>query len=170
MIRALLLVLIALAGCDSDETIMPAGSRPNAAGSARKPLDRLAPGELEPGRAEAFGLLLPRLLGVDARFPDAVHASGPVKPEALANYVRPRVEVAHVEIGAARTVFPRARIKGGAAERVYRIEVVPDGSRTQLVVRDITPPPTVQGISEDERWRRAGIKPNGEIVDPKQQQ
>jgi hypothetical protein len=164
-----LVLVLVLGGCD-DEKVMPPGSLAAGEASGKKPLDRLAPGELAPGRAEAFGLVLPRDLNVEARFPDAVHATGAVSPEALANYVRVRVEVAHVEIGAARTVFPRARIKGGNAERSYRIEVVTDGPRTRLVVRDITPPPTVQGISEAERWRRAGMTPNGELIAPKKQQ
>ncbi len=155
-------------GCESEQ-IMPPGTLA-APASAKKPIDRLASGELAPGRAEAFGLLLPRDLQVDARFPDAVHASGAVAPEALANYIRQRVDVARVEIGAARTVFPRTRIKGGKAERVYRIEVIGDGPRSRLLIRDITPPPTVQGISEQERWRRAGMSPSGEIVDPAQRQ
>lgn len=168
MIALALLALLAL-GCDGDGEVVGPGSAPPGA-SAKKPIDRLAPGELAPGRTEAFGLLLPKDLTVDARFHDQVHASGPVTPEALANYVRTRVEVAHVEIGAARTVFPRARIKGGAATKLYRVEVVPSGPRTRLVIRDITPPPTVQGISEEERWRRAGMTPGGELIDPKRQQ
>jgi hypothetical protein len=163
-----LAALVAL-GCDGGDTVGP-GSAAAGEPSAAKPVDRLAPGELAPGRVQAFGLLLPRELTVEARFHDQVHASGPVTPEALANYVRVRVDVVHVEIGAARTVFPRARIKGGDAQRIYRIEVVPSGPRTRLVIRDTTPPPTVQGISEAERWRRAGMTPSGELVDPKRQQ
>ncbi len=163
-----LAALLAL-GCDSDESVVGPGEALPAQ-SAKPPVDRLAPGELAPGRSEAFGLLLPRDVNVDARFPDAVHASGRVTPEALANYVRTRVEVAHVEIGAARTVFPRARIKGGDVARIYRIDIVPGVARTLLLVRDITPPPTVQGISEAERWRRAGMTPDGKPLNEKQLQ
>ena len=169
-VLAVLLASLALAGCDSEDAVVGPGHAPGADSAGRKPIDRLAPGELAPGRAEAFGFLLPRDLSVEARFHDAVHASGPVKPEALANYVRARVDVAHVEIGAARTVFPRARIKAGNAQRLYRFEVLADGGRSKLVVKDVTPPPTVQGISEEERWRRAGMKPNGELIDPQKQQ
>lgn len=161
--------LIAGLGCDSDGSVVGPGA-PLPAASGAKPVDRLAPGELPAGQSEAFGLVLPRALRLDARFPDGAHASGPVTPEALANYVRARVDVAHVEIGAARTVFPRARIKAGNPAKSYRIEVVPDGPRTRLVIRDVTPPPTVQGISEEERWRRAGMTPNGELLKPHQQE
>jgi hypothetical protein len=163
-----LLLLLPL-GCESEQ-IVPAGTLEAGSASGKKPVDRLAPGELAPGRAEAFGLLLPRDLAVDARFPDAVHASGAVSPPALASYVRARVDVAHVEIAPARTVFPRVKIKGGDPARVFRIELIDDGPRSRLVIRDITPPPTVQGISEEERWRRAGMTPSGEIIDPTQRQ
>jgi hypothetical protein len=162
-----LAVLLAL-GCE--EQIVPAGTLEAGTASRKTPVDRLAPGELAPGRSEAFGLLLPRELQVDARFPDAVHASGAVNPAALASYVRARVDVAHVEMAAMRTVFPRVRLKQGNPERSYRIELVEEGARIRLVIRDITPPPTVQGISEEERWRRAGISPSGEIIDPAQRQ
>jgi hypothetical protein len=168
--RSLCLALFALtaAACRSDDAITLGG--PGGSASARRssrPVDRLAPGELAEGKADAFGLRLPRQMRLERRFPDAVHAVGAVRPEAVANYVRQRVEVAHVEVGAARTVFARARIKNGAPERVYRIEVVADPGACQLVVRDITPPPTTEGLSEEERWRRAGLTPQGTPLDPK---
>jgi hypothetical protein len=169
MTKLVALAALFLLGCESEQ-IVPPGTLAADSAPTRRPVDRLAPGELAPGRAEAFGMVLPRALEVEARFPDAVHASGAVNPAALASYVRARVEVAHVEIGAARTIFPSVAIKGGKPERLYRIEIVEDGPRTRLVLRDITPPPTVQGISEEERWRRAGISPSGEIVDPAQRQ
>jgi hypothetical protein len=161
----------ALPGCrcgsDSDGTL--AAAAPSAAAS-RPPVDRLAPGELTEGKATAYGLVLPRQLQIERRFPDAVHAAGIASPEAVSNFVRQRVEVSHVEIGAARTVFPVARIKGGDTARSYRIDVVADGPTTRLVVRDVTPPPTPEGLSEEERWRRAGMTPDGQPLNPKQLQ
>ena len=99
-----------------------------------------------------------------------MHAIGAVSPEAVSNFVRERVEVSHVEIGAARTVFPNVRIKAGDAAKSYRIDVVADGPTTRLIVRDITPPPTPEGLSEEERWRRAGMTPDGKLLNPKQLQ
>jgi hypothetical protein len=104
---------------------------------------------------------------LERRFDDSAHAAGPVSPESVANYVRERVEATHVEIGAARTVFPKVRIKGGAPDKVYRIEVVANGPTTLLVVRDVTPPPVEPGLSVEERWRRAGMTPQGKPIDPK---
>jgi hypothetical protein len=162
--RLALGLLLALAGaCDSDPPVIPA--RPAEAGArsqqAPKPVDRLAPGELAPGTDEAFGLTLPRVMRVEARFPRTVHAVGKASAEAVANYVRERVSVRRVELGAARTIFPQARILGAAPHRVVRIEVLTSRGRCKLVVRDVTRKAATQGLTEADRWRQAGISPEG---------
>jgi hypothetical protein len=104
---------------------------------------------------------------VRARFPDAVFAMGDVPLERVSNYVRERVVAAGVETGPAKTVFSRATVKS-APERTLRIEVVSRPSATELVVRDQTRPPSPveEGLSEEERWRRHGLKPDGTPLDP----
>lgn len=119
---------------------------PGASGPAQtktgvsKPVDRLAPDELAAGNAEVFGFVVPREMQVEHRYKEATHLIGPVKPDALANYVRERVVVSHVEIGAGRTIFPAARIKAGAPDRVYELDVIPEPGITRLIIRDTTPP------------------------------
>lgn len=131
------------------------------------PLDHLAPDELARGNAEVYGFAVPRGMEVESRLIDRAYVSGHVSPEALANYVREQVVVSHVEIGAARTVFPMARIKAGPADRVFNLEVLPDGPRTRLVIKDVTPPPPpVPGLTDAERWRAAGMTPDGRPLDP----
>jgi hypothetical protein len=149
-------------------------SSPSALGSAlassqamRTPVDRLAPGELAAGNAEVWGFPVPREMQVEHRYKEAIHLIGPVRPDALSNYVRERVIVSHVEIGAARTIFPDARIKAGAADRVYQLEVIPEPGITRLIIRDTTPPKIVPGLSDAERWRQAGLTPQGRPIDPK---
>lgn len=156
-------------GCNNaeQEVVGPGAPVPSA---VSKPLDRLAPGELGQGKLNAFGFIAPRQMKLERRFPDAAHFVGQVRPEAVANYVRERVLAAQVEVGAARTVFPKVAIKGGAKGHVYRFEVVADGPVTRLVIKDITPPPTPQGLSEEERWKRAGMTPSGELLNPKKLQ
>jgi hypothetical protein len=150
-----------------------AKSDAGAVGSARakpavsKPIDRLAPDELAAGNAEVFGFVVPREMQVEHRYKEATHLIGPVKPDALANYVRERVVVSHVEIGAARTIFPEARIKGGAPDRVYNLEVIPEPGITRLIIRDATRPKVEPGLSDAERWRQAGLTPEGRPLDPK---
>jgi hypothetical protein len=154
------------AGCDAQPKKAPP-PQPSAI-SSRKPLDRLAPGELAPGKRQVFGLEIPSGMAIRGQFVEVAYVHGNVAPEALANYVRERVIVDHVEIGAARTVFPRARIKKGPADRFFRIEVIAGNKNTELVVQDVTPRPTPPGqenLSVEERWRRAGRRPDGKPFD-----
>ena len=161
-----LLALFA-AGCRSEP---PRAKRTVHAASA-KPLDHLAPGELAPSQLRVFGLEIPRGMSVRGSFSDVAYLEGDVAPEALANYVRDRVEVENVEIGAARTVFANARIKSGAPERSYQLEIVAKhGQRSELVIHDTTPPPVAPynpSESDAERWRKAGRDPNGKPFDIK---
>jgi len=160
--RALFLGLCSVVACRE-----PAVERtPHVEASANKPVDRLAPNELAQSSSEVFGFPLPRGMKVEQAFSDVAYSAGNVTPEAVANYVRSRVEVSHVEVAATRTVFPNARIKSGAKDRVYQLEVSPDRGGTKLVIRDVTPPVPARGLSEAERWRRAGMTPDGKPLDP----
>lgn len=132
-----------------------------------RPIDHLEPSELAPSKVEVYGFPVPRGMEVESRLSDRAYVSGHVSPEALANYVREQVVVSHVEIGAARTVFPMARIKAGPKDRVFTLEVLPDGPNTRLVVKDTTPPPPPPaGMTDAERWRAAGLTPDGHPLDP----
>jgi hypothetical protein len=161
--------LAALPACR--KSAAPAGPAPSASATASaKPLDHLAPGELAQGKSQVFGFDVPLDMKIQGRFADVAYLEGRVAPEAVANYVRERVDVEHVEIGAAGTVFPNARIKRGAPDRSYQFEVLRDRGFTRLVIRDTTPRPDdlPKGTSTAERWRRAGRGPDGRIVDPNQ--
>jgi len=158
-----------LGGASACKRAAPAPTATLASASAGTlPLDHLAPNELAPSSVEVYGFPVPRGMEVDSRIADRAYISGRVSPEALANYVREQVLVSHVEIGAARTVFPMARIKAGPRDRLFTLEVLPDGPKTRLVIKDTTPPPPpVPGLTEAERWRAAGLTPDGRPLDPK---
>jgi hypothetical protein len=173
-VSALLCASVAVAaGCHRDDEVHT-GAAPSApthaAASASAPVDRLAPGELAEGTDTAFGLAIPRDLKVERRFDDSITAGAEMPSEWVANYVRRRVDADKVEIGPTRTVFDRARVKGGAPDKLLRIEVVQTPLEAQLVVRDVTPKPIDPGLSEDERWRKAGLSPNGRPLDPEHSQ
>ncbi len=160
-----LVACLLCASCHDKST--PNAAQGEPASSAAKPVDRLAPSELAAGNAEVWGFPVPRDMQVEHRYGEVTHIIGPVKPDALANYVRDHVVVSHVEIGAARTIFPNARIKGGASDRVYELDVIPEPGITRLVIRDLTPPKVEPGLSDEERWRQAGLTPQGRPLDPK---
>jgi hypothetical protein len=155
------------AGCSRKHPPPPAPAASALSQPSALPLDHLAPDELAPGKAEVYGFAVPRGMEIESRLLDRAYVSGRVSPEALANYVREQVVVSHVEIGAARTVFPMARIKAGRADRVFNLEVLPDGPRTRLVIKDVTPPPPPPpGLTDAERWRAAGLTPDGHPLEP----
>jgi hypothetical protein len=164
---ALLCSALAVSACRK-HTPSTEGQPSASASVSAKPLDRLAPGELAQGASQVFGFEVPLDMKIQGQFPDVAYLEGRVAPEAVANYVRERVDVEHVEIGAAATVFPSARIKRGAPERIYQFEVIRDRGHTRLVIRDTTPRPAdvSKGTSTEERWRRAGRGPDGRILDP----
>ncbi len=154
----------ATVSCRSEEP-PPAPSAEDAPPQATSP-DRVAPGALLEGEIVAFGFRAPQAMRLVARFHDAAHFEGRVKLADLEDYVRARVVARHVEVTPHRSVFPSARIRGGDAQRIYRFEIVPKAPALQLVIRDTTPPPPTEGLSEEERWRRAGLTPDGKLLDP----
>jgi len=161
-----LALTIACTGCHGKGVPSSVGATPSAS-VAVKPIDRLAPDELAEGSGSVWGFVLPREMYIEHRYDNITHVRGHVKADALANYVRDRVVVSHVEIGAARTIFPDARIKGGDPERVYEFDVIPEPGSTHLEIRDATPLKVEPGLTDAERWRQAGLTPDGRPIDMK---
>ncbi len=150
-------MLVALAfavGCQDD----PPALAPSGVG--RVPIDTLAPGEIAEGNEIAFGLRLPRDMRVTSRQARAVFALGRVHFEDVSNFVRDRVEATQIDTGPARTRFIEA-VPLRDKSRAVDIEVLVTRRGTELVVRDRTRVPAEPGLSDEERWRRAGLQPNG---------
>lgn len=130
------------------------------------PADQLQPGELAEGTLDAFGLKLPRIMRVDARFPDAAFASGEASHKDVVNYVRERVVAEKIETLQTKTVLEGVTLKSSPGKKL-RIEVLAVGfGRSKLVIRDETRPPAKPGMTEEERWREVGMTPQGELIDP----
>jgi len=127
------------------------------------PVDHLRPGEIAEGTESAFGLPIPRDMRIRERYAESVYAVGRVGFEPLANYVRERVEAKRVDTGPAKTVFVGAVLKSDPGRRVH-VEVRRGGGLVELVVRDETPKPVDPGLSEEEKWKRAGVRPDGGLV------
>ncbi|HET9958298.1 MAG TPA: hypothetical protein VFQ61_27575 [Polyangiaceae bacterium] len=145
---------------------------PSASASAaqRPPLDRLGNNELAPGEEALFGLRLPRGMTVQGRFKDSGLAIGDLPVATVVSYVKDHVEANHVELGATQTVFPSARVAGEANAPLLRIEIAAEAGVTRLHVRDMTPRPAprLDGLSNDDLWRRAGFDRNGKPLHPKE--
>jgi hypothetical protein len=124
------------------------------------------PGELAEGTEKAFGLTLPRIVVVRARFEDVVFGMADVSPDKVANYVRQRVTANKVETGPVKTVFSRATVREKPGVELD-IEVLSRGGVTELQVRNLSLWKTPAGLTDEERWRAAGFKADGTPLDTK---
>jgi hypothetical protein len=137
------------------------------------PPDHLATNEVVEGKEKAFALPLPFHAQVTGRFKDAITVRSALKPEELANFVRSRVKEGNVIAGGASTTFENVIVPAEPARRlsieVRRTRLTGD-ARSEMTVRDVTPLPVEPGLSEEERWRKAGFTPQGKPIDPAQTQ
>jgi hypothetical protein len=127
--------------------------------------DRLLPDEALPGVERVFGLEVPQGLSISAQFSDVAQLTGIVPAEAVVKKLRDQVIVEHLELGTERTVFPRVFVKNDPRKRLFRIEVSSQRNRTDVRIRDITPPPVTQGLNESQRWEQAGRNSDGSLKD-----
>ena len=155
--------LMGVFACKREEElpVLPAAS----ASVAPTPVDHLAPGEVLEGNEKAFALWLPRGMHVDGSFVDVVYASGTVPSDVLANYVRARVRDGKVVTGATGTVFDRVRLPA-APDVELAIYVRPAAQGSSIEIRDVTPVRSPDLPDENERWKSAGQKPGGGVLDP----
>jgi hypothetical protein len=134
---------------------------------AQAPREHLADGELLEGTEQAYGLTLPRGLKIDTNLPPQIVASGEPKAADVANYVRRRVAMGSVKVGAASTMFLRVQVPARPGrELTIRVEPRATGTGVQMTIRDVTPPPVDQSLTDEQRWQQVGIAPGGKIADP----
>ncbi len=159
------LLAAALLGCRGKERrqeLLPLGLRAPS-------VDSVDSEELAEGDKSAFGLPIPRDMTVEAQFPDSVQAVGRVSFEALANYVRDRVRAERIDTGPAKTVFVGAKLKQDDGKKI-RVEVTSvAGSRVELLVRDKTKAEPSDGLTPAQRWRKAGVGPNGREINTQEE-
>ena len=129
--------------------------------------DRLGEGALLPSDTVVHGLALPLGMRVRAFHDQGAAADGTVAPELVATYVKERVLSQLVEMEGDHIVFPRARVKNGD-ETVYRYEIVPQGQLCTLYIRKLSAEAAPEGLTEAERWQRAGLTPNGRLLNEKE--
>jgi hypothetical protein len=131
------------------------------------PLDHLAPGELQASSAMSFGFPLPTGMKLAMAFPDEAHMAGEVEVQGLVRYVQEHTSTAPPELQGNALVFRSVRMRHGFPDRTFRFEIVSKGRTTSLRIKDTTPTATAEpeNITDEERWRKAGYKPNGEPLD-----
>lgn len=157
-------------GCHKDESSDEGAPTANASASVT-PVDHLAPGELVEGTEKMFGVTLPRELVAERQFVDVGYASGEPGQAAVATYFSTRVQGGKVTTGDRGAIFDSVHAAADA-NRVLRIEVKTAtdgpfaGRGSQVTIRDITAPKLPDEPNEDARWKAAGLKPDGTLLDP----
>ena len=150
-------------GCNTERPASPVQTAP-----VQNSPDRLEEGEHLPAAETAFGLPMPSGMQLSRHFDDTAYFSGPLPVSDLVAHIQERVSSRDVEMMNQRTVFARAYIDGDESKRLVRIEVAKTPVGSEIYIRDITPPSSPRGLSEAERWSRAGRKPDGTPLNPNQ--
>ena len=141
---------------------------PAPAPSARPSADRLAEGEIPEGRDRAFTLPLPLHSTVKARFAGSVHVASSHTQEELANFVRARVTEGKSSSGTTETHFEMVIVTKDPAKRLtidVRAAPIVGDYRSQMVISDVTPAPEEPGLTDEDRWKKAGMTPDGKLID-----
>lgn len=130
--------------------------------------DRLAEGEIPEGRERAFTLPLPLRSTVKARFGRSVHVASAHTREELARFVRSRVTGGETSSGAVETRFDRVVVTGDPSRTLsiqIRTAPIAGEHRSQMVIDDVTVPPEEPGLTIEDRYRKAGLTPDGKLLD-----
>ena len=131
--------------------------------------DRLAPGEHLPESETAFGLPLPPGMRLVRHFKDAAYFSGDVSLQQALEHLAKHVTPPNPQLISRGAVFPRVNVIGGGPRALpLRIRLEQTARGSQIHVEELTPPPVVSGLSQEEIWRKAGRNPDGTPIDPNQ--
>jgi hypothetical protein len=159
-----LLSVALLAACKKPETLTSSvASGPSA--SAAVPADRLARGELVPGKESAFALVLPRDFELGVRLSTSTTATGKASLEDASNYVRARVADGKIELGANETRFDDVRVPEDP-KRLLRIRITKEPfGQVRMTIEDTTPL-ALEPEDEASRMKRVGLTKDGKVIDP----
>lgn len=86
------------------------------------------------------------------------------------HYVQQHAQTGRVELLSNAMVFDTVRIPAAGSSRTFRVEISAQGRIARLLLKETTiaESPKEEGLTDAERWRRAGMKPNGEPLDVSQ--
>lgn len=157
MQRLTLLGVLLVLGCHHKSTNLA-----DTDASARTtPLDHLSPGEIAKSDVMIYGVTVPQGMHLRRRFPDGVLLTGETPAAELASQIEASIYSGPKEVDHRRRIYRNVTIKGGDSKRIFTITIDDLGSQRQVSITDVTPTPTEPGLSDEERWRRAGYLPDG---------
>jgi hypothetical protein len=117
------------------------------------------------GPVEFFGFSVPRGMKGQLKAPRLVEITGQADFDKMAAYTKDRIAVRHAEMLQDQLVYRNARILG-TKDRVFDLTLHRERLGSRLEILEITRSPATGGLSEEERWKRAGLKPSGGLIDP----
>jgi hypothetical protein len=132
---------------------------------ASVPLDHLAPDELVEGDRTVFQLRLPRDLKVDGTFTDVAFASGPLAIHPLVKYFRARLADGSLREGDEAATFEHVHVPGKSTDDLT-VRITKTLGRARVEIRNVTPVAQPNLPDDAARWRRAGLTPQGRVLDP----
>ena len=165
---ALLIATGALGAChrDQDDVTPTPTATPSVA-----PVDHLAPGELLEGKESAFGVVLPREMSIARQFVDVAYAEGAPNEDAVSKYFSTRLQGGKVTTAEGTATFDGVHV-ASAPDVPLRIDVAVAndgplaGRGTKVTIRNLTAPKQPDLPSEEDRWKAAGLTPDGKLLDP----
>lgn len=160
--------MLAIGGCKRKES-----PTPSASSSAKPPADHLAKGEVAEGSERAFTLPLPLHSTIKMRSATTIHVATTYTPEELIKFVQTRVKDGKMSTMHDETDFDRVVVTKDASKLLtiqIRPAAITEEYKSQLVVNDVTLPPEEPGTTDADRWRKAGMTPDGKLIDRKQLQ
>jgi hypothetical protein len=161
---------LALAGSGCGKPSVASGDAPasrlDTPTASTPPADHLGPNELLEGTDRVFGVLLPRGLAVEKRFPDFVDATGPMTVHALVMYLRPRLQGGSLRESETVATFERVTTAALPPYTDLSIHLAVTLNGTRVEMSSTTHPLAPTLPDEAARWRQVGLTPNGKILDP----
>jgi len=144
------------------------GAPPRASGEQpqARSADRLPPGELLEGTESTFGFAVPKGMSL-FQSPKSATITGPVDFDALTSYVKDRIAVRHAEMIGDELYFRNAHIRG-REDSVFELSIRSRGSTSVLLIKDKTLKPPTFGLTQEQRWKKEGLRPSGRLIDPNQ--
>jgi hypothetical protein len=123
--------------------------------------DQVRSDELEEGSLTALGVPLPRSAVLDGQFHDLAMVSVPEQPERVLKFLGDRLASDPPEGAGEVTTFRRVRSRKNV-DHVLEVRVLKLGyAKTDVTVRDVTPPPPKDLPNDEARWKAAGLDADG---------
>jgi hypothetical protein len=119
------------------------------------------------GEQSVYGFTIPRQMTLSRPSSRTARVAGQVDFDQLTDYVRARINARHAELLANELIFPKVTIRGADPERTYEVRLKNYPHERIVHFRDLTPLPKTPGLTDEQRWNRAGFKPGGGLVDPR---